>query len=530
MTTEDERPNDPLKVDYPAPRAAIVRGEGETPSERYLADLADKSFLRLWSYPNAFIDKKTGGVGDGKELCDLLVVCGDHVLIFSDKSIAWPKDKPIGLAWKRWARRSIAKSIDQIRGAQRRITHFPNQIYIDRQCTQRLPIALPPAERRKMHGIVVALGAGKASIEHFHGGVGSLAIRPDIKGDAHWLDDGAPPLTIGDVDPDGTFIHILDDATLDILLSELDTVTDFTSYLTKKEAFIRSGRLLSAGGDEDLLAYYMKTMSAAGEHDFSKPDGTLFGDGERVTIEKGLYEQLTNHPQYQAKKRADKISYLWDGLIDAFAKTIIDGTALVPEGQSAAIENTERGLRHMALVSRFHRRLMGEGIAEVLRDSPKHDRFTRSFLPGPGDPYPETGFFFMTVSVPSFELPGGYDQYRRGRVNMLESYAYALLEKHPALRRVVGIAREPISKKRGGLSEDLCLLEDVVWTDELKAGLAERKEIFNIMAEGNFRERPVLGNEFPEVLVRQSPQRYNNLRERLRRHTQAQRRERRLRK
>jgi hypothetical protein len=33
------------------------------------------------SYPNLFYDKKQGGVGDGKELCDLLVVCGDDIII-----------------------------------------------------------------------------------------------------------------------------------------------------------------------------------------------------------------------------------------------------------------------------------------------------------------------------------------------------------------------------------------------------------------------------------------------------------------
>ncbi len=65
--------------------------QGKTPSERYLARLARKTFLNLWSYPNVYIDKKQNGRGVGKELCDLLVVCGDHVLIFSDKHISWPE-------------------------------------------------------------------------------------------------------------------------------------------------------------------------------------------------------------------------------------------------------------------------------------------------------------------------------------------------------------------------------------------------------------------------------------------------------
>ena len=58
----------------------IIRGAGTTPSERYLAKLADKTFLNLSSYPDLFIDKKDGGNSNGKELCDLLVVCGDDII------------------------------------------------------------------------------------------------------------------------------------------------------------------------------------------------------------------------------------------------------------------------------------------------------------------------------------------------------------------------------------------------------------------------------------------------------------------
>jgi hypothetical protein len=110
-----------------------------TLSERYLAKLADRSFLNLWSYPNTFIDKKTGAKGDGKELSDLLVVCDDHILIFSVKEVVWPGGANEQIAWKRWYKRAIAKSVDQIRGADRWIAQFPDRIFLDRQCTQRLP-------------------------------------------------------------------------------------------------------------------------------------------------------------------------------------------------------------------------------------------------------------------------------------------------------------------------------------------------------------------------------------------------------
>lgn len=87
----------------------IKKASGLTPTEKHLAKLADDTFLDLWSWPNVF--KKAG-----KELCDLLVVCGDDVLMFSDKHIAWP-DAPFELAWKRWYSRAIGESAGQIRKA-----------------------------------------------------------------------------------------------------------------------------------------------------------------------------------------------------------------------------------------------------------------------------------------------------------------------------------------------------------------------------------------------------------------------------
>ncbi len=65
----------------------IIRGSGFTASERYLQRLSDKTFLKLWTYSNTFSGRKKNG-GDGKEICDLLVVYGDDVIVFSDNRSA----------------------------------------------------------------------------------------------------------------------------------------------------------------------------------------------------------------------------------------------------------------------------------------------------------------------------------------------------------------------------------------------------------------------------------------------------------
>jgi hypothetical protein len=103
----------------------VRRSRGSTPSERLLADLGDHAFLKLWSYPNLFYDKKQNGKGDGKELCDMLVVCGDDVIIFSDKRIKFQEDQPIEVAWPRFYRNAIEGAVTQINGANNWIYPIP---------------------------------------------------------------------------------------------------------------------------------------------------------------------------------------------------------------------------------------------------------------------------------------------------------------------------------------------------------------------------------------------------------------------
>lgn len=55
----------------------IVRAAGSTPAERYLQRLCEKNFLSLWSYARPYRDQ-----GGRKEICDLVVVMGDDVIIF----------------------------------------------------------------------------------------------------------------------------------------------------------------------------------------------------------------------------------------------------------------------------------------------------------------------------------------------------------------------------------------------------------------------------------------------------------------
>jgi hypothetical protein len=427
-------------------------------------------------------------------------VCGDHVVIFSDKTIAYPNDADADVCWARWYRRAIEQSVKQIRGAERWINKFPDRIYLDPECRIPFPIQLPPKERRKIHGVAVALGAGDASRKSFGGGTGSLGVKPLLKGRDHTDVKAASyeRLSVGDVDPNGPFVHVFDDVSLDIVLREMDTISDFSAYLTRKEGFIRSRHLLWADGEEDLLAYYLQNADDSGEHEFVHPARRPWEEGDAVVIEGGAYAKLLRHPQYIAKKNADEGSYLWDRLIETFTKHMMDGTTIVPEGKEFALSEHEAAIRYMALEPRVMRRVYSDAIRGALEEGSKEPRFTRSMVPPLGDKR-ETGYFFMTLVYPErVERSGGYDAYRRTRVNILETYALALLRKFPNLKRVIGIGTDQPTKfsKRDGSSEDMIMAEILEWSPELHADLDEACKKYNIMQKEQ-KERVISVQEYP---------------------------------
>ena len=91
----------------------------------------------------------------------MLVVFGNHVLIFEDKKEVTYQDygpqddKPPELAWDRWYRKAVKASAEKIYKAERWLKRYPNKIYLDEDCTKPLPLELPPVEAMNVHRIAV---------------------------------------------------------------------------------------------------------------------------------------------------------------------------------------------------------------------------------------------------------------------------------------------------------------------------------------------------------------------------------------
>jgi hypothetical protein len=407
----------------------------------------------------------------------------------------------------------VEKSVAQIRGAERWLVDFAHRIFLDKECTEHFPIELPPTHRRRVHGIVVALGVNQACSNYYGGCSGTLPIVTTLKGKDHADTTIQKHLRfgIGDVSPGGSFIHVFDDLALDLLMNELDTVSDFTRYLTRRERIIRSGQLLSAPGEEDLVGYYLQSEGPNNEHDFIKPGGKAWKDGDHFGIAEGLYAQLIQRPEYHAKRSADEISYIWDRLIEEFTGNILAGTSVVIFDELPVAAEAEKALRTMAQETRVSRRLLGEALIAAIKSAEKEksERFCRVVLPGPNSADRKFAYLFLIVAYPThLNLAGGYEQYRKVRANMLHAYCLRVLSDNRHLERVVGIGFDASSTVTGrkSCSEDLLALEIPKWTEELEEQARELSEKFDIMKPERLKRGVISTQEYPAAAqVRPSP-------------------------
>lgn len=452
-------------------REVIIKSTGLNKAEEYLAKLCGKTFLSLWGYPNVY--RKPG-----KELCDLLVVFGNHIIVFSDKNCQFKPTEDIKADWHRWFKRTINEASNDVWGAERWIKQFPEKIFLDPKCEKKFPYSLPDIKEAKIHLIIVTHQISYYCQKLF-GGSGSLMIRNDIKG----LSEHSEPFTIGDIDPSKTFIHVLDDTALNILMRTRDTIDDFASYLQKKEALLRSSKDIFVAGEEELLAFYLKNINSRGEHDFVFPE-----NHNRLAILEGVWDEFQKNPQRLAQVAADQNSYFWDELIEQFNKHALTGTQEYVWPPS--FTSSEKITRFLAAQPRFIRRMLAESFLEILRNTPVNQRMLRVIPPWrDSDPY------FVFLIFP-FREDRPYKENRRVRTNFLEACCRVVKLKYPDANDIVGVATESGRMEREGGSEDACYLDARIWTKENEREARELQSKLAILVNPNPKQMNVL--EYPE--------------------------------
>jgi len=425
---------------------AIQKSTGVTPTERILADLCDRSFLRLWSYPNPYKD-------DGKELCDVLAVFDDRVFIFFDREGRHfdNTESDLGTVWDRWRRKVVEAQIQTAHGAERYL-RSGREIFLDSGLNSPFPLEVP-RDRMTIHKIIVAHGATEACKNSSADNVsGSLAVaygQPITKPTFPFL------VELDKSNP----VHVLDSNTLPIVFDELDTVWDFSSYLDAKTEAIRALDVMVYAAEEDLLAhYYWNYDVIANRHAVLPKDRTING----LLVPEGGWNALIQRPEYQRKKQADKVSYGWDELIQKTAQNALDGRLM---GNGDGFRGRSP-IHEMAKEPRFFRRAIAERMGAAIAGFPDiPGRISRqvTFIPSF---YEKKGYVLLQLRVKGITDYDG--DYRPKRQALLQIACAAMKNKAPELETIIGIAVEP-PKFSEKVSEDFMLLDCRIWSAEQRA-------------------------------------------------------------
>lgn len=434
-------------------RRKIERGIPVNTTEKTLSDLCDLAFLKLWSFPNPYKES-------GKELCDVLVVFDNNIIIFSVKNIKYNENK--GLAgWQRWKRKAIDESITQINGAEKWIKNHPDQIYLNKNCNTIIPIN--SKKKFKIYRIVVAHGISD-SIANIPGNTsGSLGIKYSDNND---FEDIQYFVEL----PKSPIYHILDSANLEILLKELDTITDFINYLKEKEKAIKLSKIVTYTGEEDVMGQYLRTIEPeTGKHYILKDKNKdLIVDFENM-----IWKNFSNSYEYKEKKILDKSSYLWDKYLQQLCEYALNGELT----GNIDIFQESSPIKEMAKESRFYRRILSGGIIQSVNYFPEiADDYTRQVRLIMSEDN-KSAYVFLQIK---YNEQDDYETVvRPKRRQMLNIACGTLKNKHSFLQKIVGIAINS-PKHHIYADQDYILLDCKKWTRK------DRSHYYNLNKDYNF--------------------------------------------
>ena len=451
----------------------IEKSAGLTDTERLLSGFCERTFLGLWSYPNPFKD-------DGKELCDLIVVFEDHVILFFDRESRKfdNQTKDLEVTWNRWKKEAIDKQVRTAKGAKRYIEKG-GSVYLDSK--KRNPFPLDIRRDSKISKFVIAHGAEEACKTFSSKNIyGSLAICY-----GEYLKDMSSPFLIG-LDC-SEIVHVLDSKNLPILFETLDTIHDFSAYITEKEKRIGELNAFCYSGEEDLIAHYLKNFNEEknrfqiGPHD--EQHNSLF-------IAEGCWQTFSRSNQYTRWKEANEPSYFWDKLIQKTCRYALDGTI-------AGTANLFRGksaIHEMAKEPRLFRRTISKLILQAIENFPENRLDQMRHVVFVPSHFENVGYVFLQLHSPDM---GDYEQeYRPIRRAMLEAACGAAKNKFPQLVKVIGIAMEA-PKHSKITSEDFALFECHDWPDDEAERYRQANKLVNFFQTKSFRQHEIHEKEFP---------------------------------
>jgi hypothetical protein len=324
-------------------------------SEAFLKTLADQTFLKLWTIPNTFYKP-------GKELADIVVPFGDDIVIISDKASHFNVNISIEVAWPRWWRSAVEKSLKQLAGAMRTVSQQRASIFTDAEASVPTPVLPGPTGSKRLHLVSIA--------------------RPDqdplvvpAQWDLAYVDrNTSKPFEIGKIEINGVIVHVFDGPTINLLLETLDTAPDFIAYLTGREAALRK-----AGTYEFVERDLLAAALIGWDHDpLGRPSVPPL-----ETVVPGIWDDYVSSNHAVRRREADRPSRIIDEYINQRYEEFSAGRFLYASPQ---FEQHEKAMRLLAAESRFARRMIAHELYDILNEEDK-TTFWATTVPSPTVPH-----------------------------------------------------------------------------------------------------------------------------------------------
>jgi hypothetical protein len=418
-------------------------------SEARLAELSRQTFLSMWSYQNPFYEQ-------GKELCDVLIVYGDDVIVMSDKVIPYKEHEQPGVAWRRWYERAVSDSVNQLRGAKKTITLRPNSIYLDAKASSPFPLELPKVAR--IHLIAIAHGCEGVCQQVF--GRPSLVVdsRPSTQG---------KEFHVGVYFPE--FVHVLNRTALDALFECFDTTVDLIHYLREREQLFAGGAAW-VHGEEDLIALHMRIRQPGGAGGIATTVGKRGSDEPAAVPDE--WERLSQSSRFLNRREELAASYLIDNVIEQLAWEFESETMLI--GQDLALAVHEKAFRTLASEPRMARLMIGHALADVLTEDP------RTYWSVAVESPEHSDVLYVWLIYPEVDDDEPDEELERDVGSNLGMYVFVAMAKFPNHHRFYGIAMPNIESQR--TSRMFIFSQRNVWNDEMQQEaelLSRRHGIFS---------------------------------------------------
>ena len=249
----------------------------------------------------------------------------------------------------------IDKQIYTSNGAERYV-RSERLIYLDAKRSQKLPVNI--RSNSKISKIIVAHGAKEACKRFSPDNVyGSLAICYDKNIDGI----RSPFLSFLINLPSDQIIHVLDSDNVELVFESLDTITDFSKYMTEKERAIEKLDGLYYCGEEDLLAHYLSNFDV----DLKQYRIGVSDDNPNVlAISEGTWGEFVDSERFKRWKEANRRSYVWDNLIQKTCDNALNGTI----GGSNILFGESSAIHEMAKEPRISRRVLSERILKSIEE------------------------------------------------------------------------------------------------------------------------------------------------------------------